>query len=107
MYADCVIFVTFCKYRYGIRNEWCFPSIIRQVNLFLEIRSVLTYVRRDSCSLLYAEAGCCLFYPHFTGFTSDVYLVALFRFPRYTDLITFETCCLSTRINTIKFVVFD
>ena len=50
-----------------------------------EIYSILTYNRRDSCSLLYAKVGCCLFYPRCTGFTSDVYLVALFRFPRYTD----------------------
>jgi len=47
---------------------------------------VTLYTRRDSCSLLYARVGCCLFYLRCTGFTPDVYLVALFRFPRYTDL---------------------
>ena len=39
---------------------------------------VILYIRRDSCSLLCAKVGCCLFYPRSTGFTSDVYLVALF-----------------------------
>ena len=47
---------------------------------------VTLYTRRDSCSLLYARVGCCLFYLRCTGFTFDVYLVALFRFLRYTDL---------------------
>ena len=48
---------------------------------------VTLYTRRDFCSLLCAVVGCCLFYPRCTGFTSDVYLVALFRFfPLYTDL---------------------
>ena len=46
---------------------------------------VTLYNRRDSCSLLYAMVGCCLYYRRCTGFTSDVYLVALFRFPRYAD----------------------
>ena len=39
---------------------------------------VTLYIRRDSCSLLYAKFGCCLLYPRCTGFTPDVYLVALF-----------------------------
>ena len=29
MYADYVVFVTFCKYRYGTAKEWCSRNIIR------------------------------------------------------------------------------
>ena len=47
---------------------------------------VMLYTISNSCSLLYARVGCCLLYPCCTGFTSDVFLVALFRLPRYTDL---------------------
>jgi len=47
---------------------------------------VTLYNRSDSNSSLYVTVGCCLLYPLYTGFTPDVYLVALFPFPRYTDL---------------------
>jgi len=47
---------------------------------------VTLYTRTDSCSLLYARVSCCLLYPRCTGFACDGFLVALFRFPRYTDL---------------------
>jgi hypothetical protein len=46
---------------------------------------VTLYTRRDSCSLLYARVSCCFLYPHCTAFASNVFLVAFFRFPRYTS----------------------
>ena len=43
MYADCVVFVTFCKNKYGTTNEWCSRSVMRYLGLLVETYSVLTY----------------------------------------------------------------
>jgi len=58
-----------------------FAKFIALVQLVIHVRYVVfvtLYIRRDSCSLLNAKVGCCLFYPRCTGFTPDVYLIALF-----------------------------
>ena len=73
MCADCIVFVTFCKYIYRTTNEWFGRNITRYMEFFLEICYLLTYKRRYSCSLLCATVGCCLLYPHCIGFAFDAF----------------------------------